>query len=78
MVGFNRLPWRLKLYGYFNAWGILGVALVVLGATSGPHALLIVGLAFLGVALIDVAVVFPILRARRDLRRQRRPPARSC
>ena len=74
-MGWNRLPWRLKIYGFFNTWGVVGVTLVVLGATSGPHVLLIVGLAFLSVALIDVAVLFPILRARRDLRHRRRPPS---
>ena len=42
-----------------------------LGATSGPRVLVSVGLVFLTVALLDVAVLFPILRARRDLRRRR-------
>jgi hypothetical protein len=76
-VYFSRIPWRNKFYGCMNTWGIVGVVLVVIGATSGPHGLLIAGLAFLMVALVDVAVVFPILRARRDLHR-RHPPSRSC
>jgi hypothetical protein len=74
-MSWSRLPWRLKIYGFLNTWGVVGVVLVVLGATSGPHVLLTVGLAFLSVALIDVAVVFPILRARRDLRHRQRPPS---
>ena len=43
----------------------------MLGATSGPRILVPVGLVFLSVTLLDVAVLFPILRARRDLRRRR-------
>jgi hypothetical protein len=76
-VYFSRIPWRNKFYGYVNAWGVVGVVLVVVGATSGPQGLLIAGLAFLLVALLDVAVVFPIVRARRDLR-GRRSGSRSC
>jgi hypothetical protein len=66
------LPLRLKMYGFFNTWGVVGVALVTVGATGGPRFLLTAGLVFLSVALIDVAVVFPIWRARRDLRHRRR------
>ena len=57
------------LYGFFNTWGVVGVVLVTVGATNGPHVLLVAGLVLLSVALIDVAVVFPVWRARRDLRR---------
>jgi hypothetical protein len=79
MMRFRRLPRRLKIYAYFNTWGVVGVLLVTLGATgAGPRALLIIGLAFLCIALIDVAVVFPILRARRDLRRRRRSSGRGA
>ena len=73
---FPQLPRHALTYGFFNTWGVVGVALVVVGATGHEHALLIAGLIFLGAALIDVAVVFPILRARRDLRR--RSSRRRC
>jgi len=64
----GRTAW---IYGFFNTWGVLGALLVVLGATSGPRILVPAGLVFLSVTLLDVAVLFPILRARRDLRRRR-------
>ena len=66
----RKLPRQFWTYGFFNTWGVVGVALVAVGATSGPRALLVAGLALLAVALLDVAVVFPIWRARRDLRRR--------
>ena len=73
---FPQLPPRALRYGFFNTWGVVGVALVVAGAVGHEHALLLTGLIFLSAALLDVAVVFPILRARRDLRR--RSPRRRC
>jgi hypothetical protein len=66
----RRLPRQTWTYGFFNTWGVVGVVLVTVGATSGPHALLVAGLALLSVALLDVAIVFPIWRARQDLRRR--------
>jgi len=64
----GRTAW---IYGFFNTWGVVGTLLVALGATSGPRVLVAVGLVLLSVTLLDVAVLFPILRARRDLRRRR-------
>jgi hypothetical protein len=64
----GRTAW---IYGFFNTWGVVGTLLVALGATSGPRVLVAAGLVFLSVTLLDVAVLFPILRARRDLRRRR-------
>ena len=69
---FPQLPPRALRYGFFNTWGVVGVALVVAGAVGHEHALLLTGLIFLSAALL----VFPILRARRDLRR--RSPRRRC
>lgn len=62
---------RAWIYGFFNTWGVVGAVLVALGATSGPRVLVAAGLVLLSVTLLDVAVLFPILRARRDLRRRR-------
>jgi hypothetical protein len=64
----GRTAW---IYGFFTTWGVVGTLLVALGATSGPRVLVAAGLVFLSVTLLDVAVLFPILRARRDLRRRR-------
>jgi uncharacterized membrane protein len=64
----GRTAW---IYGFFNTWGVVGTLLVALGATSGPRVLVAAGLVLLSVTLLDVAVLFPILRARRDLRRRR-------
>jgi hypothetical protein len=73
---FRQLPPRVLMYGFFNTWGVVGVALVVAGVAAHEHALRLAGLIFLGTALLDVAVVFPIARARRDL--QRRSSQRRC
>ena len=64
----GRTAW---IYGFFNTWGVVGTLLVALGATSGPRVLVAAGPVLLSVTLLDVAVLFPILRARRDLRRRR-------
>jgi hypothetical protein len=73
---FPRLTRNAWAYGFFNTWGVVGVALVVVGASGHEQAILSAGLIFLSAALIDVAILFPIVRARRDLRR--RSPRRRC
>jgi hypothetical protein len=48
-----------------------GVILALLGATGHHHALLIVGIVLIGVAVLDMMVVMPARAARRDVRRRK-------
>jgi hypothetical protein len=52
--------------------GPLGVIFGAVGLMGHDHALLIVGIVLLGAFFLDMAVLFPLLRARHDLRGQRK------
>jgi hypothetical protein len=62
-----------KAYISTKIAGPVGVVLVFVGATADDHALLIAGIVLLGLFFLDALVVFPILRARHDLKRRRAP-----
>ena len=48
-----------------------GVILAFLGASGHHHALLIVGIVLIGVAVLDMMVVVPTRAARRNVRRRK-------
>jgi hypothetical protein len=48
-----------------------GVILAFLGASGHHHALLIVGIVLIGVAVLDMMIVVPARAARRDVRRRK-------
>jgi hypothetical protein len=69
---FKRRSRAQKAYISANLAGPLGVVLVFVGA-GHDHVVLVIGIVLLGVFAIDTLLVFPILRARQDLRRKRSP-----
>jgi len=69
---FKRRSRAQKAYVSANLAGPLGVVLVFVGV-GNDHSVLIVGIALLGVFAIDTLLVFPIVRARQDLKRRRSP-----
>jgi hypothetical protein len=71
---FKQRSWKGKAYIAAQLAGPLGVALVVVGAMDHDHALLVVGIVLVGMFFLDTALVFPILRARHDLKRRDRSP----
>ena len=51
--------------------GILGIPLLIIGASSHTHWLLVLGLVLLVVVVVEDAVVIPIVRARHTASKSR-------
>jgi hypothetical protein len=69
---FKQRPWTGKAYIAAQLSGPLGVVLVSVGAMGHEHVVLVVGIVLLGAFAIDTLLLFPILRARHDLKRRQR------
>lgn len=68
---FKRRSLMGKAYVAAQLAGPLGVIFVAVGSMGHDHALLVVGIVLLVVFCVDMAA-FPLLRARHELRRQRK------
>jgi hypothetical protein len=65
-------PPVMKLSMVFSVCGVIGMPVLVLGASNGDRATLTVGLVLVGLFAVDLLFVWPAWRARRDLQRRRR------
>jgi hypothetical protein len=69
---FKQRPGGQKAYiGAKFVAGPLGVVLVTVGGMGHHHAVLVAGIVSLGLFFLDTLLVFPIMRARHDLKRGR-------